>query len=99
MFETWPTPGPAPSADPTITFVGLLAGPSRAKAKVPERGVEHRRAPWQPVAASSAKAALARVSAPLLPLFRDVVSDAVLTRPLANGLRGGDHDPILSKTS
>ena len=40
MFETWPTPGPAPSADPTITFVGLLAGPSRAKAKVPERGVE-----------------------------------------------------------
>jgi hypothetical protein len=58
---------------------------------VPERGVEHRLPPCQPVTPRPPKAALTRLFIPLSPLLRDVVSNPVLTGALANGLqKGGD---------
>jgi hypothetical protein len=62
--------------------------PLTRRFSVSEGGLEHRQPPCQPVAPRLAEPALTRASAPHLPLLRDVVSNLVLTGPLANGLQG-----------
>jgi hypothetical protein len=61
---------------------------------VSEGGLEHRRPLYRPVLLSPAKVHLTRVSTPLLPALRDVISNLVLTGPLANGLQKGGHTKI-----